>query len=628
MQKRPGVSMRSNQPKVEALTADQVNLLVAMFSSGRYPEMEVNARALLDQYPDSGFVWKALGTALRAQGKDALQALKKAAALLPGDADVFNNLGNALLDARQFDAAAANYRQALKLKPDLIEARCNLGNVLRNLGQLDAAVVSCRRALEMNPAYVNAHNNLGNALHDLGQLDHAVASYHRALELKPDLAEGYNNLGNAQQDLGQLDDASASYRHALEINPVYADAYANIGMVQRKFGWSVDAELSCRKALASDPSLKEALSFMAELEVDKGRFAIAETLLRRLIAADPASVEAWAGLARTHKMTSDDSHWLAEVQKIAKHNLPPRKEILLRYAMGKYFDDINNFEQAFRNYKRANDLSKSNGVKYDKRQQTEITEQLCGIYNREWIAQQRAHSHASLRPVFIVGMPRSGTSLAEQILASHSGVVGVGELPFWSNASAVITPLRESGKAIEEPLRKLADDYVKLLGKFSADALRVIDKMPGNFLFLGLIQAAFPNARIIHMQRNPVDTCLSIYFQRFETVHSYASDLDDLAHYYTEYTRMMQHWDATLPEEVLLHVPYEALVDDAETWGRKMVEFIGLPWEARCLDFHQNARSVSTASNWQVRQKINKSSVQRWRNYQKFVGPLLKLLPD
>lgn len=625
MQKRPGVGVRNNQPKTEALTAEQVNLLVGLFSNGRYQEMEASARAMLDQLPNAGFAWKALGTALRAQGKDALHALKKAATLLPDDADVFNNLGNALLDVRQFDAAAANYRQALKLKPTLIEAHCNLGNVLRNLGQLEAAAASCRKALQMNPAYVNAHNNLGTVLHDLGQLDQAVASYHRSLTLVPDLAASYNNLGNSQQDLGQLDDASASYRHALQINPVYADAYMNLGNVQRKFGWVADAELSCRKALACDPNSTAALGFMAELEVDKGGFADAEILLRRVIAADPTSVEAWSGLARTHKMTSDDADWLTEVQEIAKHNLSPRKEVLLRYAMGKYFDDVNSFEQAFRNYKRANDLTKSYGARYDKRQQSQITERICSVYDREWIAKQQPYGRLSARPIFIVGMPRSGTSLAEQILASHSSVVGAGELPFWSDASATIAPLCVNGQALGEPLRQLADDYLRLLDRFSVDALRVIDKMPANFLFLGLIHAAFPNARIIHMQRNPVDTCLSIYFQRFETVHSYASDLDDLAHYFTEYTRVMRHWDATLPSNALLHVPYEALVDDVEAWSRKMVEFIGLPWEAGCLNFHQNARSVSTASNWQVRQKISKSSVQRWRNYEKFLGPLLKL---
>jgi len=173
---------------------------------------------------------------------------------------------------------------------------------------------------------------------------------------------------------------------------------------------------------------------------------------------------------------------------------------------------------------------------------------------------------------------------------------------------------------------RLGRDYLRLLTSLSGDALRVVDKMPTNFAFLGLIHAALPNARIIHMRRNPIDTCLSIYFQHFESAVTYASDLDDLAHYYTEYSRLMNHWRSTLPQDVILDVPYEGLVSDQEAWSRKMLEFIGLPWEPRCLDFHQTNRSVVTASKWQVRQKISGSSIERWRNYEKFVGPLLPLM--
>ena len=176
-------------------------------------------------------------------------------------------------------------------------------------------------------------------------------------------------------------------------------------------------------------------------------------------------------------------------------------------------------------------------------------------------------------------------------------------------------------------LRELAADYLGRLHELSSDALRVVDKMPTNFPFLGLIQAALPNARIIHMQRNPLDTCLSIYTQHFETAVSYANDLEDLAHYYTEYLRIMQHWRTALPGNAILDVPYEGLVDQPEAWSRKMLEFIGLPWDPRCLDPHLAKRAVITASKWQVRQKINAASVGRWRNYAKFLGPLLRLLP-
>jgi hypothetical protein len=223
-------------------------------------------------------------------------------------------------------------------------------------------------------------------------------------------------------------------------------------------------------------------------------------------------------------------------------------------------------------------------------------------------------------------MPRSGTTLAEQILASHPAVFGAGELTFWNDASARYPSSARNSDDSEHLIGKLAADYLELLAGLSPDALRVVDKMPANFTSLGLIHAALPNARIIHLRRNPLDTCLSIYFQHFKTSHAYANDLEDLALYYLEYLRLMQHWHSTLPVGSILDVPYEGLVDAQEEWTRKMLAFIDLPWDARCLDFHRTNRSVVTASKWQVRQKISTTSVGRWRNYEGFLGPLRPLV--
>jgi hypothetical protein len=222
-------------------------------------------------------------------------------------------------------------------------------------------------------------------------------------------------------------------------------------------------------------------------------------------------------------------------------------------------------------------------------------------------------------------MPRSGTSLAEQILASHPAVYGAGELTYWKMASLEVGAAALEGEADSGVPGSLAQEYLRQLSGLSPDAARVIDKMPGNFAHLGMIHAALPHARIIHMSRDPIDTCLSIYFQNFHIAHAYANDLDDLAHYYDQYRRLMDHWRSILPPQTLLEVPYEALVEDQEGWSRKMIEFVGLPWDAACIDFHRTERNVSTFSKWQVRQKINRSSVERWRNYAPFIGPLLRL---
>jgi tetratricopeptide (TPR) repeat protein len=648
------------QPQPEAITAVEKSQLVAMIGSGRYAELESRARELTHRHPSSGFAWKALGVSLSMQHKDALQALRTATQLLPDDAEAHANLAVALLDLGRLDEAVASYQRALEIKSDYVDAHINLGNALRSLGRLDEAVTSYRSALVIDPGhaevhnnlglalrslgrsddavasyrealankpnYAEAHGNLGNALLDLGRLDDAVASYRRALEIKPDLAEAHNNLGNALLDLGQLDEAVASYGHALAIKPDYAEAHSNLGIALRLQGRTDEAEVSCRRALEFNPALAAAITVLADAHADKGQFTQAEQLFRRAIAVAPQSPEAWAGIAHLRKMTASDAPWLAAVQGIAATHLPPRKEILLRYALGKYFDDVQDFDQAFLQYQRANQLAKHSRVKHDRLRVTQAIDQLIQTYDRNYLDRMRVEAAGSARAVIIVGMPRSGTSLAEQILASHPAVFGAGELTFWNTAATTQQTPAHNAAVGGSALATLAGDYLRLLERISPDALRVVDKMPANFLHVGLIRAALPNAHIIHMRRNPIDTCLSIYFQDFKAVLSYANDLGDLGHFYAEYLRLMKHWQMILPEKAILEVPYEGLVQDQEAWSRQMLQFIGLPWDPRCLDFHRINRSVTTASKWQVRQKISGASVARWRNYDQYIGPLRALL--
>jgi hypothetical protein len=330
-------------------------------------------------------------------------------------------------------------------------------------------------------------------------------------------------------------------------------------------------------------------------------------------------------------MTPDDAAWLNAVQRLVGQGLPPQRELLLRFALGKYFDDLSDFDQAFQNYRRANDLAKRCGPVHDRTVMGRTIDLLIRSHDQKWIDRPRSAANPSTRPVFIVGLLRSGTTLVEQILASHPDVFGAGELTFWSAQTAAVISHASDVKSAsidmnDAALAGLGNDYLELLQHLSADALRVVDKFPTNFLFLGFVYAALPHARIIHMRRSPIDTCLSIYFQHFEAANTYANDLEDLAHYYREYRRLMQHWRTVLPSGAMLEVPYENLVDDPAGWCRTMLDFIGVPWNSRCLDFHQTARTVVTASRWQVRQKIGTSSVGRWRNYEKFVGPLKSLL--
>jgi tetratricopeptide (TPR) repeat protein len=571
-----------------AIEPAETRLLVSMAQSARYAEMEAKALELLARDATCGFVWKALSVALEAQGKDALAALEKAALLLPDDAEAHSNLGAALRRSGRLAEAEARYRRALVLRPQAAQVWSNLGNVLRDQGQFKEALTACERSIELNPGLAKSHNGRGNAL----------------------------------RDLGRLDDAAASYRCALALDPRYADAYCNLGLVLRAQGRWVEAQQMGRHALEASPECAAALRLLGELSSDRGQFTAAEEYFRRALTHETGCAEALAGLVRFRRMRPEDGEWLEHAQRVLDRGLKSRQEMCLRYAMGKYFDDLEEPEPAFEHYRRANELAQRLGAGHDREQVTRGIDRIIEVFDAQWSRSLEAAGDGSDRPVFIVGMPRSGTTLAQQILAAHPLVFGAGELSYWNDVA--------SGYAAWTPgegdaLRRLARGYLGVLEGLSSDARRVVDKMPGNFLYLGLIQRALPNARIIHLRRNPLDTCLSIYFQDFGSLHSYAHDLEDLAHYYRQYLRLMAHWRRVLPEESIWEVSYEQLVQDAEGTSRLMVKHVGLEWDESCLQFHASSGPLSTFSKWQARQRINTGSVERWRKYQRFLAPILPL---
>ena len=654
----PGTAAPAQYSRVE------LEPLVALMEAGHFAELEARARELLRTRPVLGFAWQLLAVALGRQGKDALQALATAAQCLPDDAVAHFNLGNELarrgqlqeaaisyrralavqpqlapahqslgeilLELDRLDEAAVSFRRALQIRPDFADAHQGLGKVLLRLGECDAALPSCRRALELRPDFAQAHNTLGNALLRLARPEEAFASFRRALLLDPNFAAAHANLGNALRTGGRLDDAVAAYRRALLIDPTFVSAHTELATALRLQHHTAAAEASCRKALELNPNSSATLTVLAELRADTGRFAEAEDLFKRAVALDPQSPDAWAGLARVRRMTPADRDWLIGVQRLIARELPPQRELLLRYSIGKYFDDVGDFDNAFGHYRRANELARQCGPAHDRTQLTRTVDLIIHSHGGAWLGRKPAAANPAARPVFITGMLRSGTSLTEQILASHPQVFGAGELTFWSEELAAALAGASASQACgiqtdATGLARLRASYCELLQRLSPDAARVIDKFPANFFSLGLIHAAMPQARIIHMQRNPLDTCLSIYFQHFEAANTYANDLEDLAHYYREYRRLMRHWRAVLAPGAMLEVPYEGLIADLEGWSRTLLEFIELPWDARCLEFQQTARTVVTASKWQVRQKISAASVERWRHYEKFIAPLLSL---
>jgi len=600
------------------------NLGNAALQLGQIREAAASYRCALQIRHDYAEAHSNLGNAQRILGQcdEAAESCRRAIQIRGDFAEAHNNLGNAYRALQQLPQALDCYRRAIEIEADYALAHVNAGDTLLELGQVQEAASSYRRAAEIKPDYAEAHGKLGHVLRQLWQQSESAASSRRALAIDPGYAEAHNNLGCALLDLVHLAEAEASFRQVLKLEPDYAEAHSNLAYTLRLAHHAAEAESHCRKALELNPDLTAAVALLAELHADKGEFEEAEQLYRRAISIDPELPMAWAGIPHLRKMTRGDSAWMSEAQRIADKHPPPRQEIILRCALGKYFDDVKDFEQAFIHYKRANELAKLHRptyAQYDRAAQQRRIDNIIRLYDQAWLSRAHRNSNPSLRPVFVVGLRRTGTTLVQQILASHPAVVSAGGQGYWDVASLEHESCLADDNGNESPVGKLALDYLRLLEKFSTDAPRVVDQRTTNFMCLGLIHAALPNARIIHMRRDPIDTCLSNYFLAFGV----ANDLQDLAHYYTEYSRLMDHWRATLPKDCMLEVRYEELVEDQETWSRRMIEFIGLPWNARCIDFQRAQHPVITASRWQVRQKMTNASIERWRNYASCIEPLL-----
>jgi len=637
------------------------NLGAELLARGQREEALVSLRRALEIQPRDIAVLMAAANALGALGRtrEAVPLYERALEIDPHLPDVQNNLGNAFQELGETAKAVNCYRRALADKPNDPEIHCNLGNALRQLGELPEAIAASQRAIALQPGLSVAHNNLGLALAALERREEAVASFRQAVSWNPRFVEALNNLGNVLRELGRSREALPLYRQAVELDPQRADLHLNLGNARyesrevagaeasfrnalqlqpdstlahlglaatlRLDGRTGEAEASCRAALATDPNSVAALSLLAYLVGDRGEFQQAQELSERALAIDAGFPPVFCSIAAHHKMTSADTAWLQGVEALLARRQPLEYEIGLRFALGKYHDDLREYDQAFTQYRQANELSKRSAPQYDPAKLTRQIDETISTFGSAFLRQTHAGACASELPVLIVGMPRSGTSLNEQILASHPAVFGAGEIRFWDSAFEAFMTGAPADAARSSLLAGMARDYLARLTQSAGAARRVVDKMPANFLYAGLIHAVFPHAKILHIQRDPLDTCLSIYFQNFVAMSPYASDLEDLAHYYREYVRITNHWRAVLPATTLLEVPYEALIEDQEYWTRRMLDFIGLPWDARCLDFHRTERVVITASRWQVRQKISAGSVGRWRNYEKYLAPLRPL---
>jgi tetratricopeptide (TPR) repeat protein len=492
-------------------------------------------------------------------------------------------------------------------------------------GELEPTLLTLGEVLAINPRHAIAHAKLGAAYFNLGRYEEAERANRRATELKTDCAESHFMLGVLLQWKGQFTPAEVSLRRAVRHDPGNPEAWVALGVVLLLRSERTEARECFETALQRQPRNASALCALGDLRAAEGRFEEAEECYRAALESDPLKPAAWAQLAAQRRMTAADGDWLEGVQRTLASGVSPFEESRLRFALGKYFDDLGQYSRAFEEYERGNAFTRSLVPPYDRAATAAFVDDMIRLYTSERLARPPEGSSDSSRPVFIAGMMRSGSSLVEQIIASHPRAFGAGELDFWNEAShRHERSLREAPP--DAPLaRRLADSYLRELARHSADAARVVDKSLFNANHLGLIHLALPRARIVYTSRDPLDTCLSCYFQDFSSAANFTMDLSDLAHYYREHHRLMEHWRRALPAGALLEVPYSELVADPEKWSRRIIEFIGLPWDARCLEYHRTPRAVGTASKWQVRQPIYSHSVGRWRHYRKHIGPLLEL---
>jgi tetratricopeptide (TPR) repeat protein len=575
------------------------NIGIAYQATGQLPSAVTHFQRALALKPDLAEAHGSLGNALRALNRphEAILEYKHALAIRPDYADLHNNLAGVLQTLGRFAEAISHYQQALKVKPDYAEGRFNLGNVFDALGRSAEAVACYEAALALQPELSGAHNNLANVLRKLGRTDEAIAHYHRALAAQPNYAEAHRNLGNALLALDRNDEAIAHYELSLISAPAQAEVYNNIGAAHHVLGRFEEAACAYEQAIALAPSKAAILLNLADL--------------KPFTAASDPRLLALEALAQPGTFLDADD------------------EIAMHFALGKAFADLDQHERAFRHLVTGNAL-KRRGVIYDEPETLRTFARIRTAFGRKLFAEPGGE--VSEVPVFVVGMPRSGTTLIEQILASHSKVFGAGEREdFRTLVSTLAGP---EGAKFPEIVSTLSPDdrgrlgarYLEAIRPAAPAAERIVDKMPLNFLYLGLIHLVLPRARIIHVRRDPVDTCCSCFSLLFTGNLAFTYELGELGRYYRAYATLMAHWRAILPKDVMLELAYEDVVHDLEGQTRSILAHCGLEWEAACLAFHQTQRTVQTASVAQVRRPLYRSSVGRSRHYRPLIGPLLEAL--
>jgi tetratricopeptide (TPR) repeat protein len=529
---------------------------------------------------------------------DAIAPLTQAARLAPNDAGVLHQLGVACLFAQRLPEAVTWLRRSIALKPTVARVHFELGVALAQAGDEDGALASLRRAAKLDPKRAEAHGQAADLLLRKSRSEEAAALYEQACHAAPGTVYGLLCKGKALAAQDRTTEAEATLRQVI----------ACTASSSSDRSWQVEAELVLGHAL-----------------LEAGRFEDARATFERSIELAPRQATAHLALVTSKKITADDRPILERVLKLLDgSDLTVRQRMMLHFAAGKALDDLGDYGAAMEHFDAANRVRRTIAP-FDR---DAFAARIGGLIERftpDFFAENAGLGNDDETPVLVLGMPRSGTTLIERFISSHPQVGGGGERGFWNeNAPAWVDVEMDKLDAGADGLR---GGYLGLLRGIAPEALRVTDKMPFNFLWIGLVHLLLPKARFVHCRRNAVDTCVSIYSTYFARHWGFASDRGDLAAYYGQYLRLMDHWRSVLPADRLLEVDYEEATLAPEATARRLVAFCGLKWDPACLRPDRNADVVRTASRWQARQPIYRSAVERWRNYEPWLGELRGLLP-
>jgi tetratricopeptide (TPR) repeat protein len=611
------------------------DLGIAMVAAGRLDEAISHYTRAVAIRPDLPDAHNNLGNTLLARGEaeQALVHLERAVAIKPDAGEAHNNLGNALMALGRRDAAMERYRHAIAVKPDLADAYHNLGLALAGAGKIEDAMAQYRQALALRPDYIEAHINLANALASLERHDAAIVHFGKALAGRPASAEIHNDLGNSLAALRRYQEAVAHYEKAVALQPGLVAAHNNIGHALAALGRHEDAVAHYRKALVANPELGDVHHSLGNALRAIGRLGESREALETAIAVAPGRADFYRSLAEITPFAAGDPH-LAGMERLARDidSLSDDHRVELHFALGKAYGDLHDHDRAFRHLLAGNELHRRR-IGYDEPETLNLFRRIEATFSPDLMRDKARKGEPSQVPVFIVGMPRSGTTLIEQVLASHPKVFGAGELMAFAQSvasvaapSATIQFPESVASMADDRFRELGAHYLAAIRPLAPGAERITDKMPANFRFAGLIHLALPDAKLVHVRRDPVDTCVSCFSKLFTGSQPYAFDLGELGRYFAGYERLMAHWRRVLLPGVMLEVQYEEVVADFERQARRIVAHCGLAWDPRCLAFHQTQRPVLTASSAQVRQPIYRTAIGRWQPYAAMLGPLLAAL--